>query len=209
MPNGSLTRSRIHDQEALADQTAREKATAAQQSTLNKIGPQAQEQTQSTEQQRLNALYNNAGSAAPGGAGGASPLLSGEGTGNQSTTNSIMSQINQATAQARSTSLVGDGECLRGFVRGLGTTVLSRSRKGATGSTSRRHPPGNLKPMASSSKCSRSTARSGQAHQRPRQRQSPPKHRRHAGGLGWAENDRRCELVTSASAGGVRTISVH
>ena len=115
---------RMHDQEAAADQAAREKATAAQQSTLNKISPQAQEQTQSTEQQRLNALYNQAGSAAPGGAGGASPLLSGEGTGNQSTTNSIMSQINQATAQARQRiAALATASSYGGSFGGLGTTV--------------------------------------------------------------------------------------
>ena len=113
---------RIHDQQAADEQAAREKATAAQQSTLAKIGPQAQEQTQSTEQQRLNTLYNQPGAGTAQGAG--SPLLSGEGTGNQSTTNSIMSQINQATAQARQRiAALATASSYGGSFGGLGTTV--------------------------------------------------------------------------------------
>ena len=114
----------IHDQEALAEQTAREKATSAQQSTLNKISPQAQEQTQTDEQQRLNSLYNKAGASAPGGQGGATPLLSGEGSGNQSTINSITSQVNQATAQARQRiAALATASSYGGSFGGLGTTV--------------------------------------------------------------------------------------
>jgi hypothetical protein len=50
--------------------------------------------------------------------------LSGEGTGNQSTTNSIMSQINQATAQARQRiAALATASSYGGSFGGLGTTV--------------------------------------------------------------------------------------
>ena len=114
----------IHDQQALAEQQAREKATSAQQSTLNKISPEAQANTQTTEQQRLNSLYNKAGGSAPGGSGGASVLLSGENTGNQSTINSITSQVNQATSQARQRiAALATAGSYGGSFGGLGTTV--------------------------------------------------------------------------------------
>jgi hypothetical protein len=116
---------KIHDQEAADEAASREKATAAQRDTLSKISPQTQTQEQTTEQQRLNALYTKPGGGTaqdPSNPGGM--LLSGEGTGNQGSIGDITSKINQATAQARQRiSALATAGSYGGSFGGLGTVV--------------------------------------------------------------------------------------
>ena len=92
---------RIHQEQTNAENAARQKATTAQQDTLAKLSPEAQTQTQTTEQQRLNSLYtqNNGSNADPNDP--SSLLLSGEHTGDQTFMGSLTQSVNQATAQAR------------------------------------------------------------------------------------------------------------
>lgn len=116
---------RIHNEQAQAEDDARNKATAAQQDTLNKVSPQAQTATQTAEQQRLNSLYNQPGAGAaqdPNAPQGM--LLSGEGTGNRQDMGGITSQINQATTQARQRiAALATASSYGGSFGGLGTTV--------------------------------------------------------------------------------------
>lgn len=116
---------RIHQEQAAAEDMERQKATAAQQATLQKVGPQAQEATQQTEQQRLNALYGKPGaSAAAGGAGVQGTLLSGEQSGDKSFMDSLTTQVNNATAQARQRiAALATASSYGGSFGGLGTTV--------------------------------------------------------------------------------------
>lgn len=116
---------RIHNEQAQAEDEARNKATAAQQDTLNKISPTAQVQQQGTEQQRLNTLYTQAG---PGtGENPSDPssmLLSGESSGNQNFMDNLTTQVNQATAAARKRIAgLATASSYGGSFGGLGTTV--------------------------------------------------------------------------------------
>jgi hypothetical protein len=116
---------KIHNDQAMAEDEARNKATAAQQSTLDKVSPEAQTQTQTAEQQRLNSLYNapGAGAAQSGGATSGN-LLSGEQSGDQTFMGSLTKQVSQATAQARQRiGALATAGSYGGSFGGLGTTV--------------------------------------------------------------------------------------
>jgi|SRR5215469_1798462 len=95
----------IHHEQMVKEEQDRQMAENARQDTLQKVSPQTQQQVQQTEQQRLNALYNN-----PGGQNPTPNLdvnkpsslaLSGEQTGNTQFGNSLTSAVNNATAVAR------------------------------------------------------------------------------------------------------------
>jgi hypothetical protein len=116
---------KIHNEQAAAEDAARQKATGAQQSTLDKVSPQAQTAAQTSEQQRLNSLYGKGGA---GGAqtGGATPgnLLSGEQSGDQNFMGDLTKQVTQATAQARQRiAALATAGSYGGSFGGLGTTV--------------------------------------------------------------------------------------
>lgn len=117
---------RIHQQQVQAEDEARQKATGVQQATLQKVSPQAQEAQQGAEAERLNTAYNKTGQ--PGTATDASNpqnlLLSGENSGNQTFMNSLTSQVNQATSQARSRiAALATANSYGGSFGGLGTTT--------------------------------------------------------------------------------------
>jgi hypothetical protein len=116
---------RIHQQQADAEDAARAKATAAQQDTLSKVSPNAMAATQGTEQDRLNSLYTKPGATTASGAGPPSAnLLSGESTGNQTFMDSLTSQINNATAAARKRiGALATASSYGGSFGGLGTTT--------------------------------------------------------------------------------------
>lgn len=116
---------KIHNEQAQAEDAARSKATAAQQDTLSKVSPQAQTQAQGTEAERLNTLYSKPGAGAGQGAGGPQgALLSGEQTGNQTFMDSLTSQVNQATSAARKRiAALATAGSYGGSFGGLGTTV--------------------------------------------------------------------------------------
>jgi hypothetical protein len=127
---------RIHDEQAQQEDAARNKATAAQRDTLDKISPQAQTQTQQTEQQRLNSLYQTPGGGQASNIGTPSNLLlSGEQTGTQGATQNFMGdltkQVSQATAAARQRiSALATASSYGGSFGGLGTTVPIALAKG-------------------------------------------------------------------------------
>ncbi len=116
---------KIHQQQVAAEDLERQKATSAQQSTLDKVSAPSQEAAQSAEQERLNTLYTK-----PGAGGSQDPsnpsnlLLSGEGTGNQNFMSSLTTQVNQATAQARQRiAALATANSYGSSFGGLGTTV--------------------------------------------------------------------------------------
>jgi hypothetical protein len=120
---------RIHQQQVTAEDTARQTAENARQQTLSQVTPQAQQQQQQTEQQRLNALYTDP-SGKSAGASGTSPsdpnamLLTGEQSGTQASKDNLMSQVNQATTQARSRiAALATASSYGGSFGGLGTMV--------------------------------------------------------------------------------------
>lgn len=114
----------IHQQQVAAEDEARQRATGVQQATLQKVSPQAQEASQTAEQQRLNTLYNQPGGTAQDPSNPQGMLLSGENSGNQTFMNSLTSQVNQATAQARSRiAALATANSYGGSFGGLGTTV--------------------------------------------------------------------------------------
>lgn len=115
---------RIHQQQVAQEDAAREKATGVQQSTLNKVSAPQQEAEQGAEQQRLNTLYNKPTGTATDASNPQNLLLSGENSGNQTFMNSLTSQVNQATAQARSRiQALATANSYGGSFGGLGTTV--------------------------------------------------------------------------------------
>jgi hypothetical protein len=115
---------RIHQQQVQAEDLARQKATGVQQATLNKVSAPQQEAEQSAEQQRLNTLYTKPGGTAQDPSNPQGMLLSGENSGNQTFMNSLTSQVNQATAQARSRiAALATANSYGGSFGGLGTTV--------------------------------------------------------------------------------------
>jgi hypothetical protein len=116
---------KIHNEQAQAEDAARQKATGAQQSTLDKVSPEAQTQTQTAEQQRLNSLYGKPGAGgAQSGAPTSGNLLSGEQSGDQNFMSSLTNQVSQATAQARQRiSALATAGSYGGSFGGLGTTV--------------------------------------------------------------------------------------
>jgi hypothetical protein len=114
----------IHQQQVQAEDEARQKATSVQQATLQKVSPAAQEASQTTEQQRLNTLYNKPAGTATDASNPSNLLLSGENSGNQTFMDSLTSQVNQATAQARSRiAALATANSYGGSFGGLGTTV--------------------------------------------------------------------------------------
>jgi hypothetical protein len=115
----------IHDQQAQAEEQERSKATSAQQDTLTKVGPDAQKAAQTTEAERLNTLYTKPGAGASQDPSNPSNLLlSGENTGNQNFMDSLTTQVNQATAQARGRiQALATANSYGGSFGGLGTTT--------------------------------------------------------------------------------------
>ena len=105
--------------------SARQKATAAQQDTLSKVSPQAQTQQQTSEQQRLNTLFNAPGAGAAQGSDPRGMLLSGEGTGNNANfMDSLTKQVSQASSAARQRiAALATASSYGGSFGGLGTTV--------------------------------------------------------------------------------------
>jgi hypothetical protein len=116
---------RIHNEQAAAEDAARRRATGAQQDTLSKVSPEAQAQTQTTEAERLNTLYNKGGAGQSTDASNpANLLLSGEQSGNQNFMGNLTQQVNQATAAARKRiGALATASSYGGSFGGLGTTV--------------------------------------------------------------------------------------
>jgi hypothetical protein len=113
----------IHQQQVQAEEEARGKAESARQDTLAKVTPQAQEATQTTEQQRLNSLYTKPGPTNLDPSDPSSLALSGEQTSGNFMDN-LTSQVNQATAQARSRiAALATAGSYGGSFGGLGTVV--------------------------------------------------------------------------------------
>jgi hypothetical protein len=114
----------IHQQQVQAEDEARQKATGVQQATLQKVSPEAQEASQTAEQQRLNTLYGKPAGTATDASNPSNLLLSGENSGNQTFMDSLTSQVNQATAQARSRiAALATANSYGGSFGGLGTTT--------------------------------------------------------------------------------------
>jgi hypothetical protein len=138
---------RIHNQQAAAEDEARQKAIGAQQDTLSKVSPQAQAQAQTSEEQRLNTLYTQPSGGQ--GAGQATPALSGEGSGPQSSNfmTDLTSKINQATSAARQRiAALATAGSYGGSFGGLGTTVpIAFQRGGADINLQNAIRQGNLK----------------------------------------------------------------
>jgi hypothetical protein len=115
---------RIHQQQVAQEDAARERATGAQEATLQKVSAPAQEAQQGAEQERLNTAYNKPAGTATDASNPQNLLLSGENSGNQTFMNSLTSQVNQATAQARSRiAALATANSYGGSFGGLGTTV--------------------------------------------------------------------------------------
>ena len=115
---------RIHQAQVAQEDAARERATGVQQATLNKVSAPQQEAEQGAEAQRLNTAYNKPTGAATDASNPSNLLLSGENSGNQTFMNSLTSQVNQATAQARSRiAALATANSYGGSFGGLGTTV--------------------------------------------------------------------------------------
>ena len=116
---------RIHQQQADAEDAARSKATHAQQDTLDKVSPEAMAATQGTEQDRLNSLYQKPGASTAAGAGNASSyLLSGESSGSKNLMDSLTQQVNQASAAGRKRiAALATASSYGGSFGGLGTTT--------------------------------------------------------------------------------------
>ena len=117
---------RIHQQQVQAEDLARQKATGVQQATLDKVSAPQQEAQQTAEQQRLNTLYTKPAGTATDASNPSNLLLSGESSGpqNQTFMDSLTSQVNQATAQARSRiAALATANSYGGSFGGLGTTV--------------------------------------------------------------------------------------
>ena len=171
----------------------------------NKISPQAQEATQSTEQQRLNTLYNQAGSTRARRRRRREPAFVGR-RHRQPVDHQQHHVADQPGdgAGAPAHRRVGDGEFLWGFVRGPRDHRAYRPRpRGQRDQPPERDPPGRSqdlwRPAASAAAQLRRRARhvGDRGH-----RQSPREHRRHAGGLGWAKSDGRCGSVGASAFGG-------
>jgi hypothetical protein len=135
---------KIHQEEATAQDQARNAANQAREQTLQKVSPEAQTAEQQAEQARLNTTYQGSSATGPGRAGAnpatAAPYaLSGETTGvgavpgqNAATMNSLSSQINAATGQARSRiANLATANSYGGSFGGLGTTVPIAFQRGA------------------------------------------------------------------------------
>ena len=107
------------------EDAARERATGVQQSTLQKVTAPQQEAEQGAEAQRLNTLYNKTPAGAPTDASNPSNLLlSGENSGNQTFMDSLTSQVNNATSQARGRiQALATANSYGGSFGGLGTVV--------------------------------------------------------------------------------------
>jgi hypothetical protein len=118
---------KIHQDQVAAEDLQRQKATGAQQDTLGKVSAPAQEAAQGAEAERLNTLYTKPGSGSGGAQDPSNPsnlLLTGEGTGNQNFMDSLTTQVNQATAQARGRiQALATANSYGGSFGGLGTTV--------------------------------------------------------------------------------------
>jgi hypothetical protein len=114
----------IHQQQVAQEDAARERATGVQQSTLQKVTAPAQEAEQGAEAQRLNTAYTKPAGTATDASNPSNLLLSGENSGNQTFMDSLTSQVNQATAQARSRiAALATANSYGGSFGGLGTTV--------------------------------------------------------------------------------------
>jgi hypothetical protein len=88
------------------------------------VSPQAQAQTQTDEQQRLNTLYTQPGAGTAQGGTAQGSLLSGESSGDQTFMGSLTNQVNQATSAARQRiAALATAGSYGGSFGGLGTTV--------------------------------------------------------------------------------------
>ena len=124
---------KIHQEQAAAEDQARNAAEAQRQQTLQKVSPQTQQQEQIGEQQRLNTLYNTStqGKTYTDPNNPSSLLLSGEQSGNQQFQNSFTSQVNQATQQARGRiAALATAQSYGGSFGGLGTIVPQQFMQG-------------------------------------------------------------------------------
>lgn len=114
----------IHQQQVAAEDAARERATAAQQSTLAKVSAPAQQAQQGAEAERLNTLYNKPSGTATDASNPSNLLLSGENSGNQNFMSNFTQQVNNATSQARARiANLATANSYGGSFGGLGTTV--------------------------------------------------------------------------------------
>lgn len=117
---------KIRRDQVAAEDAARSKATAAQQDTLSKVSAPAQEATQTSEQERLNTLYNKPSGTATDSSDLHGLLLSGEGTGvaNPNSMQDLAKQVSAATTQARNRiGALATANSYGGSFGGLGTTV--------------------------------------------------------------------------------------
>jgi hypothetical protein len=126
---------RIHQQQVMSDEAAREKADQARQETLQKVSPQAQQQTVTDEQARLNTLYNQknpyskADQTDP-----SSYATSGEktGPGSGSFMTNLTQKVNEASQLARQRiSNLATAGAYGGTFGGLATTTPIDFQQGA------------------------------------------------------------------------------
>jgi hypothetical protein len=126
---------RIHQQQVTADEAARQQAENARQQTLQKVTPEAQQQTVTDEQKRLNTLYNEkspysqADQSNP-----ASYATSGEttGPGSGSFMSNLTQKVNEASQLARQRiSNLATAGAYGGTFGGLSTTTPIAFQQGA------------------------------------------------------------------------------
>lgn len=129
---------KIHREQAAAEDQAREAANNAREATLQKVSPQNQQQEQTTEQQRLQNEYTDPGRGVGATGGPVDPntvsntgLLSGSQTGDQAAKASMTSQINTATAAARQRiGALATANSYGGSFGGLGNVVPQQFTQG-------------------------------------------------------------------------------
>lgn len=125
----------IHRQQAAAEDIARQKAESARQDTLTKVDPQAQQQTVTDEQARLNTLYNQKNPYSgrdPNDPG--SYATSGEqtGPGSGDFMANLTKSVSQASQQARTRlSNLATAGAYGGTFGGLATTTPIAFQQGA------------------------------------------------------------------------------
>jgi hypothetical protein len=104
------------------DSALRDQANNARENTLNQISPTTVKANQQTEQQRLNTQFNGGGTT-PAADASSGPALSG-GAADTTTKSDLASQVNQATAAARSRiSALATAQSYGGSQFGMGTQV--------------------------------------------------------------------------------------
>lgn len=128
---------RIHQQQVTADEAARTKADAARQDALAKVTPQAQQQTVTDEQQRLNTLYNQSSPYSKANISDPSSFAStGEqtGPGSGQFMQNLTQKVNEASQLARERiSNLATAGAYGGTFGGLSTTTPINMMQGAQG----------------------------------------------------------------------------